>query len=94
MSAGLSKGGPWPGNGWQQCINTAGCPEFDQGRFTDFYKRTMSALRQSDPRHLIFYEPAVTWKPSDRAGYVVEPKTGIRTFNVNKRYGESVLRGH
>ena len=52
---------PWPGTGWQQCINTAGCPEFDQGRFTDFYKRTMSAVRQSDSRHLLFYEPAVTY---------------------------------
>jgi putative phage-type endonuclease len=39
-------------------------------------------------------EPAVTWKKSDRAGYSVAPKTGIRTFNVIKRYGESVLRSH
>ena len=52
---------PWPGTGWQQCANTAGCPEFDQGRFTDFYKRTLTALRQGDDHHLAFYEPAVTW---------------------------------
>jgi endoglycosylceramidase len=52
---------PWPGNGWQQCINPSGCPEFDQGRFADFYRRTLAALRQSDPRHLAFYEPAVTY---------------------------------
>jgi endoglycosylceramidase len=52
---------PWPGNGWQQCANPNGCPEFDQGRFTDFYKRTLAALRQGDNRHLAFYEPAVTW---------------------------------
>src|SRR4051794_10624664 len=52
---------PWPGTGWQQCINTAGCPAFDQGRFADFYRRTISAVRQSDSRHLAFYEPAVTY---------------------------------
>jgi endoglycosylceramidase len=52
---------PWPGTGWQQCINAAGCPEFDQGRFADFYKRTMAAVRESDSRHLVFYEPAVTY---------------------------------
>lgn len=37
-------------------------------------------------------QPAITWKRGDRAGYTVAPKTGIRTFNVVKRYGESVLR--
>jgi endoglycosylceramidase len=52
---------PWPGTGWQQCANTAGCPEFDQGRFADFYKRTLAALRQGDSRHLAFYEPAVVF---------------------------------
>lgn len=39
-------------------------------------------------------QPAVTWKTGDRAGYTVAPKTGIRTFNVVKRYGESVLRSN
>src|SRR4051812_16897780 len=52
---------PWPGTGWQQCINTAGCPAFDQGRFTEFYRRTIAAIRQADPRHIAFYEPAVTY---------------------------------
>src|SRR4051794_11089715 len=52
---------PWPGTGWQQCINTSGCPAFDQGPFADFYRRTLTALRQSDPHHLAFYEPAVTY---------------------------------
>jgi endoglycosylceramidase len=50
---------PWPGTGWQQCANPAGCPAFDQGVFADFYKRTIAALRQGDPRHLAFYEPNV-----------------------------------
>jgi endoglycosylceramidase len=52
---------PWPGTGWQQCINRSGCPAFDQGPFADFYKRTIAALRQADTRHIVFYEPAVTF---------------------------------
>jgi endoglycosylceramidase len=50
---------PWPGTGWQQCANPAGCPAFDGGVFADFYKRTLKALREGDPKHLAFYEPNV-----------------------------------
>jgi endoglycosylceramidase len=50
---------PWPGNGWQQCVNPTGCPDLVHGRFADFYKRTLAALRQGDAGHLAFYEPAV-----------------------------------
>jgi endoglycosylceramidase len=50
---------PWPGTGWQQCAQPAGCPVFDQGNFAAFYRRTIKALRGGDPRHLAFYEPNV-----------------------------------
>ncbi len=50
---------PWPGTGWQQCANTAGCPAFDQGRFADFWRKVIAALRGTDQRHLAFYEPNV-----------------------------------
>ena len=50
---------PWPGNGWQQCINPTGCPAFDQGEFADFWRKAIAAVRASDARHLVFYEPAV-----------------------------------
>jgi endoglycosylceramidase len=50
---------PWPGTGWQQCANPAGCPAFDQGPFAAFYARTLKALRAGDPQHLAFYEPNV-----------------------------------
>ncbi|MFL5912359.1 MAG: glycoside hydrolase family 5 protein, partial [Gaiellaceae bacterium] len=50
---------PWPGTGWQQCANPAGCPAFDQGAFAAFYRRTLTALRAGDPGHLAFYEPNV-----------------------------------
>jgi endoglycosylceramidase len=50
---------PWPGTAWQQCAQPAGCPVFDQGKFADFYRRTIKALRAGDPEHLAFYEPNV-----------------------------------
>ncbi|MFL5893596.1 MAG: cellulase family glycosylhydrolase [Thermoleophilaceae bacterium] len=50
---------PWPGSGWQQCAQPAGCPEFDQGVFAAFYRRTIKALREGDPAHVAFYEPNV-----------------------------------
>src|SRR4051794_11803545 len=50
---------PWPGSGWQQCANPAGCPAFDQGAFADFWRKAITAIRGSDKQHLVFYEPNV-----------------------------------
>ena len=52
---------PWPGNGWQACANSEGCPPggFDQTKFADFYKRVIPAIRAVDQSHLIWYEPNV-----------------------------------
>lgn len=50
---------PWPGTGWQQCANPAGCPAFDQGAFASFYRKTLAGLRSGDRTHLGFYEPNV-----------------------------------
>ena len=50
---------PWPGNGWQTCAQTEGCPTFDTGPFAAFYRRVFAAIRQADKRNLIWYEPAV-----------------------------------
>jgi endoglycosylceramidase len=50
---------PWPGTGWQQCANLAGCPAFDQGTFAEFWRRTIKGVREGDLRHLVFYEPNV-----------------------------------
>jgi endoglycosylceramidase len=49
---------PWPGTAWQQCANPAGCPEFD-ARMSQFIARALTAIRQSDPDTLVFYEPQV-----------------------------------
>jgi endoglycosylceramidase len=50
---------PWPGNGWQACAQTEGCPTFDTGPFTAFYGRVIKAIRQADKRNIIWYEPNV-----------------------------------
>jgi endoglycosylceramidase len=50
---------PWPGSGWQQCANPAGCPAFDQGTFAEFWRKTIAGVRGGDSRHLVWYEPNV-----------------------------------
>jgi endoglycosylceramidase len=50
---------PWPGNQFSSCSQPAGCPAFDQGPFTAFYRRTIAAIRKADKRNLIWYEPHV-----------------------------------
>src|SRR4051812_46560242 len=71
---------PWPGSGWQQCANPAGCPAFDQGSFADFWRKTIAALRKGDQHHLAFYEPNVIF--NDRAD------TQLPTFD-DKQLGMS-----
>ena len=50
---------PWPGSRWPTCASPLGCPPagFDQTSLTDFYRRTVPAVRAGDPTHLIGYEP-------------------------------------
>jgi endoglycosylceramidase len=50
---------PWPGTGWQQCANPAGCPAFDQGSYASFWRKAIAGVRSGDKRHLTFYEPNV-----------------------------------
>jgi endoglycosylceramidase len=47
---------PWPGTGWQQCLQPGGCPLFD-ATLTDFYTKLFTAIRTVDPNTLVFYEP-------------------------------------
>lgn len=53
---------PWPGSTYPACFNLAtGCPTFDRGPFSAYYRRTIGAIRAQDPAHLIFYEPLVSF---------------------------------
>ena len=49
---------PWPGTGWQACINPLGCPTFDP-LLEAFAERVIDAVREVDRRTPIFYEPHV-----------------------------------
>ncbi|HXD58315.1 MAG TPA: cellulase family glycosylhydrolase [Thermoleophilaceae bacterium] len=49
---------PWPGTTWAPCATAAGCPAFD-ATLAAFQKRVIAAIRRSDRRHLVFYEPNV-----------------------------------
>ena len=50
---------PWPASNFASCSQPAGCPVFDRGQLTDFYERTIAAIRRADGRNLIWYEPQV-----------------------------------
>jgi endoglycosylceramidase len=46
---------PWPGSGWTGCLGRA-CG-FDSGQLTPFARRVTAAIREVDPRSLVWYEP-------------------------------------
>jgi endoglycosylceramidase len=49
---------PWPGTATPTClIPLVGCPLFDGGPFSHYYRVVMPAVRKADPTHLIWYEP-------------------------------------
>lgn len=49
---------PWPGTGWEQCANPAGCPVFD-AKLEAFSQKAIDAIRAVDRRTAVFYEPQV-----------------------------------
>ena len=53
---------PWPGTRYASCfVLGVGCPTFDRGPVSAYYKRALPALRSADPRRLAFYEPLVSF---------------------------------
>lgn len=74
---------PWPGSVWASCFPPAGCPSFDEGALTSFYRVVTTAIRGVDQSHLIFYEPLLTFDYSAPTylGDLDEPNTGFN-FHV------------
>ena len=68
---------PFPGSLWRECSIT-GCREFDQRFLAPFWAKVIGAIRQSDPRTLIFYEPNVIFD-FDAATYIprLDPRLGF-----------------
>jgi endoglycosylceramidase len=53
---------PWPGSQYPTCfVLLLGCPGFDQGSFSSYYAAMDEAIRAKDRRHLVFYEPLVSF---------------------------------
>ena len=50
---------PWPGSGWQTCAQPAGCPQFDQGPLAAMTRKSTTAIRSVDGRHIVWHEPNV-----------------------------------
>jgi endoglycosylceramidase len=51
---------PWPGDGWELCLVLGvGCPLFDRGSLSAFYRRVIPAIEAADPGHTVWFEPNV-----------------------------------
>ena len=50
---------PWPGTPWVSCANNVGCPAFDTGTLQPFNEKMTNAIREVDPRGIVWYEPNV-----------------------------------
>jgi endoglycosylceramidase len=74
---------PWPGSEWPSCANPEGCPVFDEGEFTDFYEKVIAAIRQTDRRNLIWYEPQVQFNFGSDSSVdgLADPRLGF-SFHV------------
>jgi endoglycosylceramidase len=50
---------PWPGTPWATCASPVGCPPagFDQTSLSPAYRRLIAAIRSTDARHPVLYEP-------------------------------------
>ncbi len=53
---------PWEGEENQdQCESTAGCPNVERSLLAPFYAKAAKALRSTDPDHLLFVEPFLSF---------------------------------
>lgn len=60
---------PWPGTLGEICATPlVGCPLFDAGKLTAFYKRIDHAVRTADSTHMIYVEPNALFTESASTG--------------------------
>jgi endoglycosylceramidase len=52
---------PFPGSQWYSCLSPAGCPVFDKQYLAPFVTKVLKAVRSADSRHLVFYEPQLSF---------------------------------
>jgi endoglycosylceramidase len=71
---------PWPGALGEVCAAPmVGCPLFDAGPLTKFFKRVDQAVRAVDTSHTVYIEPNVLFTQSDRTYIrpIGDPKAGF-----------------
>jgi endoglycosylceramidase len=52
---------PFPGSQWYSCLSPTGCPVFDMQYLAPFVSKMLKAVRSADSRHLVFYEPQLSF---------------------------------
>jgi endoglycosylceramidase len=71
---------PWPGSLGEVCATPmVGCPLFDAGPLTTFFKRADRAIRTVDTTHTVYIEPNVLFTQGDRTYVrpIGDPKAGF-----------------
>jgi endoglycosylceramidase len=71
---------PWPGTLGEICaVPLVGCPLFDTGPLTAFYRRVDAAIRTADSTHTVYVEPNVLFSQSSTTdvGSIGDPRTGF-----------------
>lgn len=71
---------PWPGTGWEQCANPAGCPVFD-ATLEAFSQKAIDAIRAVDARTAVFYEPHVLFNNGSQTGVTPEGRRLAFSFH-------------
>jgi endoglycosylceramidase len=70
---------PWPGSLGEVCATPlVGCPVFDAGKLTRFYKKINAAIRSADTKHTVYVEPNPLFTQSSTTGLrTIAPRTGF-----------------
>jgi endoglycosylceramidase len=80
---------PWPGTSWAGCVTGNGCPQLDSSELDAYYDRAAAAIRAVDPRHMIFFEPFVTYDLGDAPTHITLPPGVSNTGMSFHEYGGS-----
>lgn len=92
---------PGVGSRWVQCENkpgslnvTKGCRQFDRDSLYPFIKKAIHAIRQSDKKTLIFYEPNIYygWAAPSFIGKLDDNRLVFNFHNYNTDDLETPLR--
>jgi endoglycosylceramidase len=71
---------PWPGSLGELCATPqVGCPAFEAGLLTAFYKKVAAAIRTADATHTIYLEPTALFTESSTTGLrsIGDARTGF-----------------